>query len=76
MERGQGLVVGRRHVFGTAGVPEEGVLGADARVVKARGDGMRVGDLAVVVGQQRGAGAVQDARAARSEAGRTGCLDA
>ena len=38
--RSQGLVVGDAHVLRTAGVGEEGVLRADARVIEAGGDRM------------------------------------
>ncbi len=36
VEGGERLLVGRGHVLGPAGVAQEGVLGADARVVEAR----------------------------------------
>ena len=63
-------------VLGAARVAERRVLGADARVVEAGGDRVRVGDLAVGVGEDRGARAVQDAAAAGAEARRAGRLDA
>ena len=50
VERGERLLIGSWHVFGAAGVPEEGVLVADARVVEPGRDRMRVGDLPVLVG--------------------------
>src|SRR3546814_8042535 len=43
------------------------MLGANARVIKARGHRVRLGDLAVVVAQHVGAVAVQDADAAGRE---------
>ena len=64
------------HVLGAARVAQERVLGADARVVEAGGDRVSVRDLAVVVGEDRRAGAVEDVRAACAEAGRAGGLDA
>ena len=76
VERGERLLVGARHVRGAAGVAERGVLGADARVVEAGRDRVRVGDLAVVVGEHRRAGAVEDGGAARAEARGAGGLDA
>ena len=39
-ERAQGLSVGNRLVARSAGVPEVGVLGTDARVVEPGGDRM------------------------------------
>ena len=75
-KRGERLVVGARQVVGPAGVAQRGVLGADARVVEAGRDRVRVGDLAVVVGEHRRARAVQHGRAARAEARRAGRLDA
>ena len=50
-ERGERLLVGRADVLGAAGVAQERVLGADARVVEPGGDRVRVGDLAVLVGE-------------------------
>ena len=44
-----------------AGVGEPGVLGADARVVEAGGDRVALDGLAVLVLQDEGAGAVEDA---------------
>src|SRR5436309_4044839 len=52
------------------------MLRADARVVEAGRDRVGVQNLAVRVGEQRRARAVQDAGAARAEAGRAGRLDA
>ena len=65
MERGERLVVGDADVFGAADVLQVGVLGADAGVVEAGRDRVRLDDLAVVVLQQVGAVAVQHARADR-----------
>ena len=67
VERGQRLVVGDADVFGTAGVLEERVFRADAGIVEAGGDRMRLDDLAVVVAQHVGAVAVQHAGAARGQ---------
>ncbi len=61
VEGGERLVVGDADVFGAADVLQVGVLGADAGVVEAGRDRMRLGDLAVVVLQQVGAVAVQHA---------------
>ena len=58
------LVVGRGQVRRAAGVVEEGVLGADAGIVEPGADRVRLEDLPVVVGQDVGARAVQDADAA------------
>jgi hypothetical protein len=57
----QRLGVGDAHVLGAADVLEVGVLGADAGVVQAGADAVRLGDLAVVVLQDVGAVAVQHA---------------
>ena len=64
VERGERLVVGRGDVLGAARVAEERVLRADARVVEPGRDRVRVGDLAVLVGEDRRARAVQDGGAA------------
>src|SRR3954452_19973987 len=48
-ERGDRLLVGHRLVAGAPGVAQERVLRTAARVVEARGDRMRLGDLPVVV---------------------------
>jgi hypothetical protein len=66
----QRLVVGDAHVFGAADVLQPGVLGADAGVVQAGADAVRLGDLAVVVLQHVGAVAVQHAGAAALQRGR------
>ena len=52
------------------------MLGPDAGVVEPGRDRVRVDDLAVLVGEQRRARAVEDAGAARAEARRAGRLDA
>ena len=59
------LGVGDRAVLGAADVVQVGVLRADAGVVQAGADRVRLDGLAVVVLQQVGAGAVQHARASR-----------
>ena len=59
-ERGESLLVRRHAVLGAARVAEEGVLRADAGVVEAGGDRMRVGDLAVLVGEHGRARAVEN----------------
>ena len=64
-ERLERLLVGRGQVLGAARVAQERVLGPDARVVEPGGDRVRVGDLAVLVGEQRRARAVEHARAGR-----------
>jgi hypothetical protein len=68
VEGGQRLVVGDADVLGAADVLQPGVLGADAGVVQAGRDRMRLDDLAVVVLQQVGAVAVQHAGRRDSEA--------
>ena len=60
VERRQRLLVGARQVLGAARIAKRGVLRPDARVVEARRDRVRVGDLAVLVGQDRRARAVED----------------
>ena len=76
VEGGERFVVGAGDVLGAAGVAQKRVLRADAGVVEAGGDRVRVEDLAVVVGEQRRARAVQDARAAGAERRGAGGLDA
>src|SRR3954454_15617292 len=61
-ERGDRLLVGDRLVARAPAVAQERVLGPRARVVEARGDRVRLGDLPVVVLQHRAERAVQDAR--------------
>ena len=55
VERRQRLVVGDADVLGPADVVQPGVLGADAGVVEAGRDRVRLVDLAVLVGQHIGA---------------------
>ena len=76
VERRERLVVGRGDVLGPARVAQVGVLGADARIVEPGRDRVRVEDLAVLVGEDRRAGAVQHPRPAAAERGRAGGLDA
>src|SRR5208337_3686656 len=64
------LGVGNRGVFGTAHVVQPRMLGADARIVEARGDRMRLANLSELVLQQVSLVAVQNADAARSDRGR------
>src|SRR5439155_9458801 len=75
-EGGERFLISRGQILDAAGVAEERVLRPDAGVVEPRGDRVRVDDLAVLIGEQRGARAVQDARPAGAEARRTGGLDA
>ena len=62
--------VRRRHVFRAPCILEPGVLRPDSGVVEAGGDGMRVGNLAVLVLEQIGAVAMQNARRAAGEGSR------
>ena len=68
VERGQRLPVVDADVLRPARVAQERVLRADARVVEPGRDGVRVEDLAVLVGEDGRARAVQDAGAAGAEA--------
>src|SRR5437867_4752322 len=68
-KRAERPVVGDGLVAGPAGVAEVGVLGADARVVEAGRDRVRLEDLSVLVREHRRHGAVKDADAARSKRG-------
>src|SRR6266540_844750 len=61
------LVVGRRHVVGSAFRCERGVLRPDARVVEPRADGVRLADLPVLVLEEQRARAVQHARDTASD---------
>ena len=63
-EGAQRLVVGDPHVARAAGVAQPRVLRADARVVEAGGDRVRLEDLAVLVLHDRAERAVQHAAAA------------
>ena len=49
VERGERFVVGHRGVFDAADVMQPGVFRADAGVVEAGGNRMRIDDLAIVV---------------------------
>ena len=60
--------VGRGSVFGAAGIVESRVFGADGGVVESGGDGVGEGDLAVVILQDVGVGALQNAWCATTEA--------
>ena len=75
-ERGERLLVGRADVLRAAAVAEERVLRADAGIVEAGRDRVRVGDLPVLVGEDRRARAVQHAGPAGAERRRAGRLDA
>ena len=76
MERGQRIVVGRGQVLGPPAVAEERVLRADARIVEPGRDRVGIEDLAVAVGEDRRARAVQHARPARAQRGGARGLDA
>src|SRR5690606_29928842 len=65
LERFERLVIKDRHVFHAASVTQPGMLRANARIVQAGGDRVAVQDLAVVVLEQLGAVAVENAGAAR-----------
>ncbi len=67
MERDQRLVVGDADIFGAAEVLQVRMLGAHAGVVEAGTDAVRLHDLAVLVLQQVGAVAVQNAGCAGRE---------
>jgi hypothetical protein len=73
LERGQRVGVGARHVAGAPAVLPVGVLGADARIVEAGRDRVRLGDLAdlraLAVREHVRLRAVQDADAAGAERG-------
>jgi hypothetical protein len=62
------LGVGGGGVLDPSLLAQEGVLGADGRVVEAGGDRVRVGDLPLVVLEEERAGAVEDAEPAAGEA--------
>ena len=70
LEGGERLLVGGRQVGDAADIVQPGMLRADAGIVEAGRDRMRLGDLPVVVLKQVGAVAVQDARPAAGERGR------
>ena len=64
---GLGVLVGGGHVLRPARVAEVRVLRPDAWVIEPGRDGVRVCDLPVLVGEQRGARAVQNTRPAGAE---------
>ncbi|CAM5639734.1 hypothetical protein SAURM35S_06328 [Streptomyces aurantiogriseus] len=69
-QQAQGLhrrVVGDGAVLAATAVAQVGVLGADARVVQTGRDRVRLGDLPLVVLEDVGPGAVQDAGVARGQ---------
>lgn len=68
-EGGEGFVVGGVDVFGAANVLEVGVLRADGGVVESGADGVGEFDLAVVIGEEPGFGALEDAEFSALEAG-------
>jgi hypothetical protein len=70
LERLERLGVGGRSVLDPAGLLEPRMLGADTRVVEPGTDRVRLGDLAVLVLQQVGLVAVEDAGEAAGEARR------
>ena len=59
--------IGHSGVFGAMLVGEPGVLGADGRIIEPRGNGMRRGNLPVVVLQNVGVRALQNAGARAGE---------
>src|SRR5438067_1542894 len=67
VESGQRFLIGDRDVLRAFDVLQPGVLGTDARVVQAGRDRVGLDDLAVLVLQQVGAVAVQDAREAGAQ---------
>src|SRR5206468_13001071 len=75
LQAGQGLeaferfLVGNRDELEAATVRVVGVLGADARIIEARGNRVRGGDLSVVALEQVRHAAVEHADPARAEAG-------
>ena len=70
----ESLLVRHGVVLGAAKVLEERVLGSDAGVVEARGDGVRLDDLALLVLDEVGEGAVEDAGLAEGERRGVLCL--
>ena len=65
-ERRERLFVRRADVACAARVAQVRVLGPDAGVIEPGGDRVCIGDLAVLVGEDRGARAVEDAGPAAS----------
>src|SRR6266481_2947901 len=72
-ERLERLRVVCPHILRSADVPKVRVLRADARIVEAGRDRVRVGDLPVLVGEDRRAGTVQHAGPPAAERRRTCC---
>lgn len=70
LESIDGFFIRGVRVFGATGVPEVGVLGSDGGIIEAGGDGVGIEYLAVLVLQDKGAGALENAEAATVEAGR------
>lgn len=68
-ETNEGLGVGGGDVFGALAVLPGAELGADTRVVQTGGDGVRFGDLAMLVLENVGLDAVQNTLAAAGESG-------
>ena len=65
-----------RQILRPSGVAQERVLRTDARIVESGRDRVGIGDLAVVVGEDGRARAVEDARTAAAKRGGAGGLDA
>ena len=63
------LIIRRGDVFGALGIVQEGVFRADAGIVQTGGDGMSVDDLPVIILQEIGLVAVEDARLAAFQRG-------
>ncbi len=63
-----GVLVAAGAVFGASAIVQPGVLGSDRGVVETRGDGVRGGDLAVLVLQNVAARAVKDSGESAGEA--------
>ena len=66
-ERGERFVVGRADILRAAGVHQVRMLGADGGIIEARRDRPGVGDLAVLVLQDIGLSAVENAGPAAKE---------
>src|SRR5207237_6132517 len=60
-ERRQRLLIGRAEIFGAAAVLQMRVLRPDSRIIETGRDGPGIGHLSVLVLQEIGLGAVQDA---------------
>ena len=69
LEGGKGFVVGGVGVFDATDVLEIGVFRADGGVVESSGNRVGELDLAVVIGEQPGLGALKDAKLAALETG-------